>query len=116
MLVAETETDDPRVFYRAVPGKAVRVDSVTYRPTYSGRLDDDVTDLIDFLSREWSPDQQMVGLGLTYSEVVGALHEFYKAGAVTASFATERDRLIADLLASAEETDRGAARDARRPA
>ncbi len=103
MLVAESETDDPRVFYRAVPGKAIRLDSVTYRSTYQGRLDDDVTDLIDFLAREWTADQQMVGLGLTFSEVVGALHEFYKAGAISASFATERDRLIADLLASSEE-------------
>jgi flagellar basal body P-ring protein FlgI len=102
MLVSESETDAPRLFYRAIPGKAVRFDSVTYRTTYQGRVDDSVTDLIDFLAREWTPDQQMVGLGLTYSEVVGALHELYKGGALTTGFATERDRLIADLLASAD--------------
>lgn len=102
MVLAESETDRPRVYYEAVPGKAVRIDAVTYRQTYKGEIEGSVTDLIDFLSREWSPDQQMVGLGLTYSEVVGAVHELYKAGSLNASFATERDRLIADLLASAD--------------
>lgn len=102
MLLAETPGERPRVYYRAVPGKAVRIDAVTYRQAYTGEIAGTVTDLIDFLAREWSPDQQMVGLGLTYSEVVGALHELYKAGSLSASFATERDRLIADLLASAD--------------
>lgn len=85
-----------------MPGKAVRIDAVTYQQSYQGEIEGSVTDLVDFLAREWSPDQQMVGLGLTYSEVVGAVHELYKSGSLTASFATERDRLIADLLASAE--------------
>lgn len=102
MLVAESTDDEPRLFYRAIPGRAIRIDHTQYAPTYQTVLDRGVPDLIDFLTREWVPDQQLVGLGLTYSEVVGALHEFYKAGALSASFATERDRLLADLLASSE--------------
>ena len=39
---------------------------------------------------------------MSYSEVVGTLYELHKAGAVTAGFATERDRLLAQLLAAAE--------------
>jgi hypothetical protein len=102
MMVSESETDTPRLFYEAVPGRAVRVDLATYRPTYQTPIQTNITELVDFFTREWSPDQQLVGLGMTYSEVVGALHEFYKAGAMNAAFATERDRLMADLLASAE--------------
>ena len=102
MVLAEPGDERPRVYYRAVPGKAVRIDAVTYRKAYQGEIEGSVTDLIDFLARQWTPDQQIVGLGLTFSEVVGALHELYKAGSLTASFATERDRLIADLLASAD--------------
>lgn len=100
MLVAETPDDTPRLFYEAIPGRAVRIDLATYRPSYQTPVESSVTELVDFFSREWSPDQQLVGLGMTYSETVGALHELYKAGALNASFATERDRLIADLLAS----------------
>jgi len=102
MMVAESPTDTPRLYYEAVEGRAVRIDLATYRPSYQTRIETNVTELIDFFAREWSPDQQLVGLGMTYSETVGALHEFYKAGALNASFATERDRLLADLLASAE--------------
>lgn len=102
MMVAETPSDTPRLFYEAVPGRAVRVDLATYQHSYQTPVDTSVTELVDFFSREWTPDQQLVGLGMTYSETVGALHEFYKAGALNAVFATERDRLIADLLASSE--------------
>lgn len=102
MVVAESEGDAPRIYYEAVPGKAIRLDAVTYHTSYQRELDRNVTDIVDFFSREWTPEQQMVGLGMTYSEVVGALHELYKAGALSASFATERDRLIADLLASSD--------------
>lgn len=100
MVVSDSESEDPRLMYRAVPGRAVRLDVAQYSPTYQTTLDRSVPDLIDFLSREWTPEQPMVGLGLTYSETVGALHEMYKAGAINAAFATERDKLLADLLAS----------------
>lgn len=102
MMVAETPSDTPRLFYEAVPGRAVRIDLATYRPSYQTPVETSVTELVDFFTREWTPDQQLIGLGMTYSETVGALHEFYKAGALNAVFATERDRLIADLLASSE--------------
>lgn len=102
MLLAESESDQPRLFYRAVPGRAIRLDHARYTPAHQATLETGIPDLIDFLSREWAPDQQLVGLGLTYSETVGALHEFHKSGALNAAFATERDRLIADLLASVD--------------
>lgn len=101
MVVAESASSTPRMYYRAVEGRAVRTDAVTYLTSYERELDRNITELVDFLAREWTPENQLVGLGLTYSEVVGALHEFYKAGALTSAFATERDMLIADLLASA---------------
>lgn len=102
MLVSDSESDPPRLYYRAVPGRGIRLDDARYSPSYQTTLDRNVPDLIDFLSREWTPEQQLIGLGLTYSETVGAIYEFYKAGAINAAFATERDRLIADLLASAQ--------------
>jgi hypothetical protein len=101
MMVAETPDATPRLYYEAVPGRGIRMDAGRYAPAYQTELDRSVPELVDFFAREWTPDQQLVGLGMTYSEVVGALHEFYKAGALNAAFATERDRLLADLLAAA---------------
>jgi hypothetical protein len=101
MLLGDSENENPRLYYKAIPGRGIRIGAAQYAPTHQAEIDRGVPDLIDFLTREWTPDQQLVGLGMTYSEVVGALHEFYKAGALNASFATERDRLLADLLASA---------------
>lgn len=101
MLLGDSENENPRLYYKAIPGRGIRIGAAQFTPMHQTEIERGVPDLIDFLTREWSPDQQLVGLGMTYSEVVGALHEFYKAGALNASFATERDRLLADLLASA---------------
>lgn len=43
----------------------------------------------------------MPGLGMSYSEVVGALHALYDAGATQAAFATETDKLMAELVEAA---------------
>lgn len=101
MLLGDSENENPRLYYKAIPGRGIRIGAAQYTPTHQTEIERGVPDLIDFLTREWAPDQQLVGLGMTYSEVVGALHELYKAGALNAAFATERDRLLADLLASA---------------
>jgi len=45
------------------------------------------------------------GLGFSYSEVVGALQALQNAGAIEAAFATERDRLAAELLAAGDQLE-----------
>lgn len=59
---------------------------------------DDLRSFITFLAREGGPEDPKPGLGLTYSEVVGALYAIQKSGGTSAAFATERDRLQALLL------------------
>lgn len=65
------------------------------------RLADDLMTVIRFMAHKPSPEDPDPGLALTYSEVVGALYQMQKQGALAASFATERDRLLA-FLADAE--------------
>jgi hypothetical protein len=93
MIAADSETDDVRVFY-----KDPRSDrGVTGRPGNS------LVELIAFLAHEPTPEDPRPGLGLPYSEVVGALLALQQAGGVNAAFATERDRLMAALLKAVDE-------------
>ncbi len=63
-------------------------------------VDPDLGKLIEFFAHTPSPDDPRPGLGLSYSEVVGALYAIHKAGGMNANFATERDRLMAALTAA----------------
>lgn len=60
-------------------------------------IDADLVKLIEFFAHKPTPEDPRPGLGLSYSEVVGALYAIHRAGGMNANFATERDRLIAAL-------------------
>lgn len=57
--------------------------------------------LIVFMAVDPKPEDPVPGLGMSYSEVVGALHALYDAGATRAAFATETDKLMAELVEAA---------------
>jgi len=88
MLLSESDGQAPRVYYRdARTGRSVQADAPA-----------EVGDLVEFFGRKPTPGDPRPGLNLSYSEVVGALHGLQAAGAIQASFATERDKLMAMLL------------------
>jgi hypothetical protein len=62
----------------------------------------DVRDLIKFMGHTPTPENPTPGLGLTYSEVVGAIYEIQKQGGIPGAFATEKERMIAKLASAAE--------------
>jgi hypothetical protein len=61
----------------------------------------DVMELIEFLARKQSPEELRPGLGLSYSEVVGVLFELTRQDALRATFATEEDKLRAQVFDAA---------------
>ncbi|MGQ0629218.1 MAG: flagellar basal body P-ring protein FlgI, partial [Phycisphaerales bacterium] len=61
-----------------------------------------VRDLAKLLGHTPTPESPSPGLGLTYSEVVGALYEIQKQGGVAGAFATEQERLIARIGQASE--------------
>lgn len=61
----------------------------------------DVMDLVEFLARKQSPEELRPGLGLSYSEVVGVLFELTRQDALRATFATEEDKLRAQVFDAA---------------
>ncbi|MCC6660564.1 MAG: flagellar basal body P-ring protein FlgI [Phycisphaerales bacterium] len=91
-IAADSETDDVRVFYR---------DPRTGQASV-GRPGNSLVDLITYMARTPSPEDPTPGLGLPYSEVVGALLQLQQAGGVDAAFATERDRLMSALYKAVE--------------
>ncbi len=102
MLSSDTPTDDFRIYYKwpdriddagdVIPGRAV-----------AGKAPADVAALVEFLAHSPSVEDPRPGLGLTYSEVVGALHAFQRGGAIPAQFAVEQDYEQAKLLAQSRE-------------
>jgi hypothetical protein len=91
LIVADTSSAPLRVLYKGPKDD---------RPV-TRTAPDNLRDLILFFARSAAPSDPTPGLGMTYSEVVGALYAIQKAGGTNAAFATERDRLQALLLETA---------------
>jgi len=89
LLVSERASDDRlRVRHRDPRTRQVTTHEVSA----------DLEELVDFLARRPTPEDPRPGLGMTYAEVVGVLHAIHQVGATKAGFATERDRLLANLF------------------
>lgn len=73
-------------------------------PIITSRVDSELAELIQYMARGASATDPRRGLGLTYSEVVGALAAIQDSGATKAAFATENDRLIAGILEASKTT------------
>lgn len=89
------------------PGAEVRLrytSSRDLKPIVMTRTPEDVGELIEFLARTTSPEEPRPGLGMTYSEVVGTLYEMTRQGAIAATFATEEDRLRAEIFEASRTT------------
>jgi len=94
MLVADGPTTDLRLSY-----------STPRSPkTASTKPPENLTDFVRFMARRPSADDPGPGLDLTYSDVVGALYEMSRQGGITAVFATEQDRLRAEIYEASQTT------------
>lgn len=103
MLASDSSTDDCRVYYKTLD----RIDDAgdTWAGVaVSGKAPSDVASLVEFMAHVPSVEDPRPGLGLTYSEVVGALYAFQQGRAIGASFAVEEDLEQAKLLAQSRET------------
>ena len=58
----------------------------------------ELDDFIVFLGHQTSVDAPQPGLGLSYAETVGALHQIWRQGHINADFEAEQDRLLAAIL------------------
>lgn len=91
LLVADSSTEMPRLRYADYRTGEIRIEEVSER----------LPDLVLFMARDPRPEDRKPGLGFSYSEVVGALYALYDDGATRAAFATETDKLMAELVEAA---------------
>lgn len=94
MLTSDGEDDPVRLMYNDP-----RSDRVL-----QGKPPEDLMKFTAFLGRKSSVTDPTPGLNLSYSQMVGALYELHKQGGVQAAFATQRDRLLAQLYKASQTT------------
>lgn len=92
MLAADSPTEQIRMFYRDPRTGQTSITTV----------DEDLLRLIQTLAFTPTHQNDPVGLGFSYSEVVGALSAIQESKALDAGFVTEQERLTAALLAASE--------------
>ena len=88
MLRAESEDPTVEVYYRrpeAVQGVIVSVEA---------RLEK----LIEFLGHTTTVEEPAAGLGLSYGETVGAIHQMWLQKSIKADFRAEQDRILAAIM------------------
>ncbi len=88
LLSADAGSEEIRIFFR--PADGAQAETVTMRG--------DLVDLIETMARDPRPEDVRPGLGMTYSQVVGALQALATGGVTMAGMATEQDRLRAEVL------------------
>lgn len=88
------------------PGEPVRLRYQDPRTGSAATLTvgESVARLIETLGHKPTPEDPRPGLGLPYSEVVGALYAIQRQGGIDAVFATEEDRLQATILRASRTT------------
>jgi len=91
MMTSEEGSDYVRVYY-----KAPLADVPVKQQSRPG-----LAEMTMFFAKKTNPADPRPGLNMSYSEVVGALHAIFKGGATRAAFATETDKLKAQLLIAA---------------
>ncbi len=88
MMVGDQDDEQVEVYYRP-PNAAIGVTHV---------VDVRIAELVRFLGRTTTPDKPLPGLGFSYSEVVGVLHQIWRQGYLEADFRPEQDRILAAIL------------------
>jgi hypothetical protein len=96
MFKADAGSTTVEVFYRRVKGAPAIVDKASIK----------LPELARFLGHSMDPAHPAPGLGMTYSQVIGALHALFADGAYPGLFKVEQDRLVAAIAKAGEEADR----------
>ncbi|MEM0982550.1 MAG: flagellar basal body P-ring protein FlgI [Planctomycetota bacterium] len=102
VIAADSPTDTHRLYYRAESPAGFSEFEDARVAVVRQEIPESVPGLIQMMAKDPSAFDPEPGLGLSYSEVVGGLQGLQDAGAIAASFATERDRLVADLLSAGD--------------
>jgi hypothetical protein len=88
MIKADLDSPEMELYYRPPDASAGATYSVSPR----------IAELAAFLGRGTDPDNPVPGLGFSYSQVVGALHQIWRQKYLEADFRPEQDRILAAII------------------
>lgn len=94
MLRSDCETCPVRMMYR----------NARTGETTQQNVSDKLVEFIEYLAHKPTPEEPAPGLDMSYSEVVGLLYELSRQEAIAATFATEQDRLRAEIFEASQAT------------
>lgn len=95
LLAADSSTDGVRLrFLPSAGGRAVQL----------AKAPEDLAELVQYFAQRSTPENPEPGLNMTYSDVVGVVYEMTRQGALSAAFATEEDRLRAEVFEASQTT------------
>ena len=95
MVKADAGDDQLQVFYRATTDARAEIQLADPR----------LSDFIPFLGHQTTVEKPFPGLGLSYGETIGALHQLWRAGYIKSDFKAEQDRILAAILRSQKEDE-----------
>jgi hypothetical protein len=92
LIKGDSPDDELEVYYRESIGIPAQIEKVSPR----------VVDLVAFLGHKTTIEAPSPGIGLSYGETIGALHQLWRNGHLTSDFKAEQDRILAAILRAQE--------------
>ncbi len=89
-LLMKADTADGRleVFYREAPELPAQIDEVS----------PDVGQLVAYFGHQTTIEAPAPGIGLSYGETIGAIHQLWQQGYLNSEFKAEQDRVLAAIV------------------
>jgi hypothetical protein len=95
MMKADAGDDELQVFFRRQSGSNPEVQLANPR----------LAELIPFLGHTTTVERPMPGLGLSYGETIGAVHQLWRLGYLKSDFKAEQDRILAAIRRNQTEQE-----------
>ena len=88
LMKSNDEGEKLEIFYREAEGIPAQTDLV----------EPDVAELIAYMGHKTTIEAPAPGIGLSYGETIGALHQLWRSGYIDADFKAEQDRVLAAIV------------------
>jgi hypothetical protein len=95
IVKADAGDEQLQVFFRSTPDARPEIQLADPR----------LSEFIPFLGHQTTVEKPYPGLGLSYGETIGALHQLWRAGYIRSDFKAEQDRVLAAILRSQKEDE-----------
>ncbi|MCP4069615.1 MAG: flagellar basal body P-ring protein FlgI [Phycisphaeraceae bacterium] len=95
LMKADAEDGRLEVFYREASNLPAQIDEVS----------PEVGQLVAYFGHRTTIEAPAPGIGLTYGETIGALHQLWREGYLSSDFKAEQDRVLAAILRAQKTED-----------